>query len=402
MTSKETIMEGSHAIAYAVKACQPHVVSAYPITPQTHIVERISDLVADGEMKTKGKDGKERPCRYVRVESEFSAASVVAGASATGARTYSATTSQGLILMSEVLFNIAGMRLPVVITCANRGLSAPITIWNDHQDSVSQRDNGWIQMYGEHIQEIVDMHIQAFKIAEELKIPAMICLDGFILTHVYEPVELPDEEKVRKFLPDYKPEFYLDPQKPRTFGAFAAPNKYMETRYILDRDLQNAKKRIDEVANEFKNEFGRYFGGLIEEYRTEDAEIMLLAMGSVVGTMKDAIDNMREQGKKVGLIKLRVYRPFPKESLVKAMSKAKVVGILDKNISLGNEGAVFTEVKSALYDQKSRPKALNFIVGLGQRDITTKTIENIVANCEKALTEEVDPIQWMDLIEELI
>ncbi|MFX0061006.1 MAG: pyruvate synthase subunit PorA [Candidatus Hermodarchaeota archaeon] len=388
----KTILEGSHAIAEAVKACKPQVVSAYPITPQTHIVERISDIVAEGELD----------CQYVRVESEFSAASVVLGASATGARTYSATTSQGLILMSEVLFNISGMRLPIVITCANRGLSAPITIWNDHQDSISQRDNGWIQMYGEHIQEIVDMHIQAYKVAEELMIPVMICLDGFILTHVYEPVELFDETQVTKFLPPYKPKYYLNPKKPLTFGAFADPSKYMETRYILEMDMQKALKHLDQVAKDFEKEFGRNFGGLIEEYKTDDAEIILLGMGSVVGTMKDAVDKMREQGKKVGVIKIRVYRPFPKEAISKAVSKAKVIGMLDKNISLGHEGAVFSDVKAVLYAQESRPKALDFIVGLGQRDITINTIENIAAICEEALTKDVKDIHWMDINKELI
>ncbi|HEX7515310.1 MAG TPA: pyruvate synthase subunit PorA [archaeon] len=355
------IMEGSHAIALAVKAARPKVVAAYPITPQTHIVEDISQLIADGELEAE----------YVKVESEHSAMSVCIGASATGARTYTATTSQGLALMHEVVFNAAGMRLPIVMTIANRALSAPLNIWNDHQDSISERDSGWIQIYVEDNTEASDLTIQAYRIAEDkrIQVPMMVCMDGYTLTHTYEPVELLDQDLVDDFLPPYEPTDYLNVDDPKSFGMFADPDHYTEFRYQNHRALQTAKAVMGEVAKEFGEVFGRDYGGLIEEYRCDGAEYVLIAMGSVVGTLKDTVDDLRDAGVRAGAIKLRSYRPFPADEIQGALTGVEAVGILDKNISLGSEGALSADVKSALYRSKSTPKVFSFVAGLGGRDI---------------------------------
>ncbi|MGZ4864453.1 MAG: pyruvate synthase subunit PorA [Halobacteriota archaeon] len=355
------IMEGSHAIALAVKAARPKVIAAYPITPQTHIVEDISQLIADGELEAE----------YVKVESEHSAMSVCIGASATGARTYTATTSQGLALMHEVIFNAAGMRLPIVMTVANRALSAPLNIWNDHQDSISERDSGWIQIYAEDNTEASDLTIQAYRIAEDkrIQVPMMVCMDGYTLTHTYEPVELLDQGLVDDFLPPYEPTDYLNVDDPKSFGMFADPDHYTEFRYQNHRALQTAKAVMREVAKEFGEVFGRDYGGLIEEYRCDGAEHVLIAMGSVVGTLKDTVDDLREAGVRAGAIKLRAYRPFPVDEIQSALTGVEAVGILDKNISLGSEGALSADVKSALYRSKNAPKVFSFVAGLGGRDI---------------------------------
>jgi pyruvate ferredoxin oxidoreductase alpha subunit len=355
------IMEGSHAIALAVKAARPNVVAAYPITPQTHIVEDISQLIADGDLDA----------QYVKVESEHSAMSVCLGASATGARTYTATTSQGLALMHEVLFNAAGMRLPIVMTVANRALSAPLSIWNDHQDSISERDSGWIQIYAEDNTEASDLTIQAYRIAEDsrIQVPVMVCMDGYTLTHTYEPVELLEQDLVDDFLPPYRPADFLNVYDPKSFGMFADPNYYTEFRYQNHRALEAAKAVIPEISSEFGEVFDRDYGGLIEEYRCDDAEYVLMAMGSVVGTLKDTVDDLRDDGVRAGAIKLRSYRPFPVDEIRRALAGLEAVGILDKNISLGFEGALFTDVKASLYHENNAPKAFGFIAGLGGRDI---------------------------------
>ena len=355
------IMEGSHAIALAVKAARPNVVAAYPITPQTHIVEDISQLIADGDLDA----------QYVKVESEHSAVSVCLGASATGARTYTATTSQGLALMHEVLFNAAGMRLPIVMTVANRALSAPLSIWNDHQDSISERDSGWIQIYAEDNTEASDLTIQAYRIAEDsrIQVPVMVCMDGYTLTHTYEPVELLEQDLVDDFLPPYRPADFLNVNDPKSFGMFADPNYYTEFRYQNHRALEAAKAVIPEISSEFGEVFNRDYGGLIEEYRCDDAEYVLMAMGSVVGTLKDTVDDLRDDGLRAGAIKLRSYRPFPVDEIRRALAGLEAVGILDKNISLGFEGALFTDVKASLYHDDNAPKAFGFIAGLGGRDI---------------------------------
>jgi pyruvate ferredoxin oxidoreductase alpha subunit len=386
------IMEGSHAIALAVKAARPNVVAAYPITPQTHIVEDISQLIADGDLEAE----------YVKVESEHTAMSVCIGASATGARTYTATTSQGLALMHEVLFNAAGMRLPIVMTVANRALSAPLNIWNDHQDSVSERDSGWIQIYAEDNTEASDLTIQAYRIAEDNRsqIPIMICMDGYTLTHTYEPVELLDQDLVDDFLPPYAPADYLTVDDPKSFGMFADPNYYTEFRYQNHQALETAKTIIADVSREFGEVFGRDHGGLIETYRCEDAAYVLMAMGSVVGTLKDSVDDLRAAGIRAGAIKVRSYRPFPAEDIRKALVDVEAVGILDRNISLGFEGALSADVKAALYRSDSTPKVFSFIAGLGGRDIPKRTFRKMFDCIRK--DKQISTSEFIDLRAEIL
>lgn len=379
MTERMVVVEGSYTVAHAVKVCRPNVISAYPITPQTHIVEDLSQFMADGELPN---------CEYINVESEFSAISTLIGASAAGARTYSSTTSQGLELMHEVLFNTSGMRLPIVMTVANRAVSAPINIWNDHQDSISQRDTGWIQLYAEDTQEAGDMTAQAYRISEdkEVQLPSMVCMDGFILSHVYEPVILLEQELTDEFLPPYNPEHILDPDNPKTFGAFADPTTYTEFRYLQQQAMETAKGKIKQAADDFHQMFGRYYGGLIDTYMAEDAEILLLAMGSVIGTIKDVIDRSRSEGIKVGLVKVRAFRPFPVEAIRRAVSNAAVIVTLDKNISLGlNEGALCTEVKACLYNSNINAPVMGFMLGQGGRDIPRRTIRMIIEKAGKAM-----------------
>ena len=375
-TANMKVVEGSYAVAHAVMCCRPDVISAYPITPQTHIVENLSQMVADGELDSE----------FLTVDSEFSALSVLVGSSAAGARSYSSTTSQGLALMYEVLYNVSGMRLPIVMNVANRALGAPLNIWNDQQDSVGARDVGWLQIYVEDVQEAVDATLQAYKIAEdkEIRTPIMVCMDGFILTHVYEPVELLDKEKAREFLPAYQPANILDPANPKTFGAFADPSTYTEFRYQQFEAQLKALDKIEKVAREFEETFGRYYGGLIDSYRAEDAEIVIVTMGSVIGTIKDAIDAMRSEGKKVGLVKVRSYRPFPVKALRKALKDASVIAVIEKDVAIGSEAGLVTDLKAAFYNSEIRTPIIGFTAGLGGRDITVKDIRKIVDKAETA------------------
>ncbi len=384
------VIEGSMAVAEAVKVCRPHVISAYPITPQTHIVEDLSQMVADGDLKAE----------LINVESEFGAASVILGASAAGARAYSATTSQGLLLMAEVLFNIAGLRLPVSITVANRAVSAPINIWNDHQDAMTVRDSGWIQLYAEDCQEVHDMQLQAYRIAEkaEISLPVLINMDGFILTHAFEPVELIDQKAADEFLPPYKPEKYLNVKDPVTFGILAEPPYYAETRYRLQQAIEASKQVIEQVADDFNKKFGRYAGGLVDKYRLDGARTALVGMGSIVGTMREAVDRMREQGEKVGLLKVRAFRPFPREAICDALKDVDTVVVMEKAISLGLGGILLNEMKSAFYGSKKQPRLCGAILGLGGRDVPTKSI---VRTTNKAKTETFED-HFVDLREELI
>ncbi|MDD1672736.1 MAG: pyruvate ferredoxin oxidoreductase [Methanomicrobiales archaeon] len=363
------ITEGSFAVADAVRLSRPGVIAAYPITPQTHIVERLAEMVADGELESE----------YITVESEFSALSACLGASAAGSRTYSATTSQGLALMYEVCFNVAGMRLPILMTIANRAMSAPLSIWNDQQDSISLRDSGWIQFYAEDNQEATDLHFIGYRAIEDHRVllPAMVCFDGYILTHTYEPVDIPTEEEVNGYLPPFKPYQRLDAADPISFGMYATPEYYMEFRYEIDQAMQRANEVIIQAGKEFGEHFGREYGSLVESYRMDDADTALVAMGSVCGTIKDAIDELRSEGKKVGLVRLRTYRPFPTMELKKALDGVSRVAVLDRNISLGSKGAVGLEVKDALYG--SGIVVLDYIVGLGGRDIRKKDIAAITA-----------------------
>lgn len=388
------VVEGSYAVAHAAMCCSPDVVSAYPITPQTHIVEHLSQMVADGELCAE----------FLTVDSEFSALSVLVGASAMGARCYSSTTSQGLALMYEVLYNVSGLRMPVVMTVANRALGAPLNIWNDQQDSIGARDVGWLQLYVENVQEAVDTTPQAYKISEDLGIltPIMVCMDGFILTHVYEPVELLDKEKVAGFLPAFKPKYVLDPADPKTIGAFADPSTYTEFRYLQFDAQQKALAKIEEVAKEFQETFGRSFGGLIDTYHTEDADVVLVTMGSVIGTIKDAIDEMRSEGIKVGLVKVRSYRPFPVQALRKAMKDAGVIAVIEKDVSIGNEAGLVTDLKAAFYNSKIRTPIIGFTAGLGGRDITVKNIRKIVQKASAAKKSIESEFEFLDLRTEIL
>jgi pyruvate ferredoxin oxidoreductase alpha subunit len=375
-------LEGSFAMAQAAKLCRPGVIAAYPITPQTHIVENLSQFIADGELDAKS----------VNVESEHSAASCVLGSQAAGVRSFTCSSSQGLILMSEVLFCIAGMRLPVMLVCANRALSAPINIWNDQQDSIAVRDAGWIQLYAENNQEAVDLIIASHKIAEDPKVmlPAMVCVDGFILTHGMEVVDIPEQKDVDEFLPPYNPPYKLDPKNPMSFGLLGTPDVYLETRYAIQKTLGDVLKMIPTVGKEYQDKFGRDSLRLIEEYKTDDAETILIAMGSVCGTIKDVVDSQRKQGKKVGLLKIVSYRPFPKQAIKKALDSAKNIGVIDKDISLGSDGALYSEVKSVISSDK---KISGFIAGLGGRDIKAKTVEEIIDLSEK----EENSCRFIDL-----
>lgn len=363
------ITEGSHAVAEAVKFCRPEVIAAYPITPQTHIVEALADMVANCELDSE----------YICVESEFSALSACLGASAAGSRVYSATSSQGLALMFEVCFNVAGMRLPVVMSIANRSLGAPLSIWNDQQDSISLRDSGWMQVYAEDNQEATDLHFIAYKVAEDhdILLPAFVCFDGFILSHTYEPVDVPTQEEVDAYLPSFKPYQRLDAADPISMGMYATPDYYMEFRYEISRAMERAKEALKHAGREFGEQFGRDYSAPVEGYRLEDADTAIVALGSICGTVKDAIDEMRESGRKVGLLKIRSFRPFPDKEILKALNDVSTVAVLDGNVSLGSGagGAVGLEVKDALYGSGIDVK--DYITGLGGRDVRRRDIANI-------------------------
>jgi len=373
--------EGSLAIAKTIEECRPEVVAVYPITPQTHIVESLAKLKAE----------KSVSYEYITAESELSAASIVLGASASGARTYTATSSQGLLLMTEVLFNIAGLRLPVVMTCANRAVSAPINIWNDQQDIMTIRDAGWIILFAESNQEAVDLHIQAYKIAEKISLPVAVCVDGFALTHTFEPIELRDQKNIDKFLPKYKPkkETFLDPKNPITIGGLCAPSSYMLIREGLHQDLLASKKIIKEEFLKFNNLFSikknvddcKISDGLIEYSGPSNPELVFIASGSVLGTIKSTYDYNLRQKNKIGVLNIKCLRPFPDEETVNFISKIKPknIAIVDRSISLGQTGILFSEIKTACYG-KTEIKIKNFIMGLGGKDITPKDIQNIVLN----------------------
>ncbi len=385
-------LEGSRAVAEIIKLCKPGVISAYPITPQTHIVEELAQMVANGELNA----------QFVNVESEHSAASVVLGAVAAGVRAFTATSSQGLLYMAEVLFNISGLRLPLVMTCANRAISAPINIWNDQQDSVSLRDSGWIQLYAENIQEAVDLHLVAYRLSEDksIMLPVMVCMDGFILTHGMERVDIPAQEEVDKFLPAYKPLYKLDPAEPLTMGLLADPDYYLETRFAIQETFKDTLKILPKINEEFKNHFGRdYKDGLIEEYLTRDAEKVIVAMGSVCGTIKEVVDAQRAKGKKLGLLKVISYRPFPYARVYDVLKNVPRAAVLDKAISPGAYAPLAIEVKAAFSGKKKSPKVISsFVAGLGGRDITLESVKEIFSK----LTQKEVNLEFIDLKPELL
>ena len=377
------VMTANKAVAEAVRLAKPQVIPVYPITPQTTISEYLAQYVADERINAK----------YVKVESEHSAISAAVGASGAGVRVFTATSSQGLMLMHEILFAAAGMRTPIVLADANRAISAPLNIWNDQQDSIAQRDSGWLQIYVENAQEALDTTLMAYKISENPKVllPSMVCLDGFILTHTVEPVEIPDEKAVDEFLPPYKPKHsYLDPNEPMSVGTLADPDYYLEARYDIQVAMDNSLEVIQETCDEFAEKFGRKYG-LIETYKTEDAEIIFVAMGSICSTLRIMVDQLRKQGEKVGLLKVRTYRPFPAETINEAVKNCDKLAVLDKNVTFGIGGALYTYIKSKIHKD-----AYGFIVGLGGRDITPDTILEIY---EKAKNPEKE-VSWIGLKEE--
>jgi pyruvate ferredoxin oxidoreductase alpha subunit len=357
------VCEASMAVALGAKLCRPQVVPCYPITPQTHIVERVADFVNDGKLDA----------RLIHVESEHSALSSGLGASATGARVFTATASQGLALMYEILPIVAGMRLPIVMAVANRALSAPINIWNDHSDSVSARDQGWFQLWVESSQEALDSVVQAFKIAEDGQVlmPGMVNLDGFTLSHVWESVDVPEQAKVDDFLPQYEAEDFLDPDNPKTFGPIGFPNSFMEFKRQQEDALQASMAKIKQVNREFEKEFGRSYGdGLLETFELEDAEYAILGMGTLCGTAKEVVRQLRAKGEKAGLIRLRSLRPFPVKELQAAVKNLQGLAVIDRHVSLGFEGPLASDVKSVLQALPDAPFVSALVAGLGGRDIT--------------------------------
>lgn len=381
-------IEGSMGVALGVSLCRPEVICAYPISPQTHIVENLGTLT---------RQGKIEHCEYINVESEFAAMSTAIGASVAGARAYTATASQGLLYMTEAIYNAAGLGLPIVMTVANRAIGAPINIWNDHSDSLSQRDSGWIQLYVESNQEAVDMHIQAFRIAEELSLPVMVCMDGFVLTHAVERMDIPDQEKVDEFLPPYSPRQVLDPDAPVTIGAMVGPEAFTEVRYLAHAKHIEGLSVIEKVGEEFKNIFGRDSGGLVSCYRCEDADIRILAMGAAVGTIKDTVDELREAGIKVGVVSLKCYRPFPVKAVREALAGAKTVLVVDRALGAGSGGVVMMDVVCAVRDMALDVRSV--IAGLGGRAITKASVAKIVrATADGVLADTT----FMDLDEDLV
>ncbi len=362
-------LNGDEAVAYGAKLCRPHVVPVYPITPQTIVVERISEFVANGLMD----------CEYVHVESEHSAMCAAMGASLVGARAFTATSSQGLAYMHEMLHYVSGSRFPVVMMNANRTLAAPWNIFGDQRDSIAQRDTGWIQVYVENGQEALDMIIQAYAIAEDDSVytPVMVNLDGFVNTHTYELVDIPSQEDVDEFLPPFRSKNAVYFDNPRSYCMSAATDWNTEFRYQQHQAMNNAKKVIAEVDKRFGHKFGRYYGGLVEEYKCNDADVVLVAMGSVIGTSRIVVDKLRERGLKVGLVKLRFLRPFPMEYFKELGRRVKGIGIIDRDLSFGYEGAVASEVKSALCSSGNCPKVINYIAGIAGRDITKENIEEM-------------------------
>lgn len=385
-------IEGSQAMAQAVVACKPQVVAAYPISPQTHIVEALSKLVKDGELQD---------CEYLNVESEYAAMSASIGASAVGARAYTATASQGLLFMVEAVYNASGLGLPIVMTVANRAIGAPINIWNDHTDAMSQRDSGWLQLYAETNQEAADLHVQAFRIAEELSLPVMVCMDGFILTHAVEQVDVPEEEQVAKFLPPYEPRQVLDPEHPMSIGAMVGPEAFTEVRYLAHHKQKQALELIPQVQKEFEKIFGRQSGGLIHTYHCDDADTIIVALGSVVGTLKDVVDERRAQGEKIGVLSICSFRPFPFEAVGNALKNAKTIISFEKAFQVGIGGIVSSHIFHSLrdIDPDLHPDLYEVIAGLGGRNITKHSIHDMLDSAQK---NELEPLTFLDLDRTLV
>jgi pyruvate ferredoxin oxidoreductase alpha subunit len=383
-------IEGSRAMAEAIGLCRPEVICAYPITPQTHIVEGLGEMVRTGEISK---------CEFINVESEFAALSVAIGASAAGARAYTATASQGLLYMAEAVYNASGLGLPIVMTLGNRAIGAPINIWNDHSDAMAVADSGWMQLFAETNQEAADLHIQAFRLAEELSMPVMVCVDGFILTHAVERVDIPEQADVDAYLPPYEPVQVLDPQDPISIGAMVGPDAFTEVRYLQHYKQTLALRLIPEYAAEFKNRFGRDSGGLLRSYRCEDAELIVVAMGSVNGTIKDTIDEMRADELSVGLVTLVAFRPFPTVALREKLVRARNVVVIEKSLAVGMGGPLANNVDLALRNVAGAPQVHSVIAGLGGRPITKASLHRVLRG---AFIQPWEGSHFLDLNEKIV
>jgi len=383
-------IEGSQAVARAVTLCRPEVIAAYPISPQTHIVESLSDRVRTGELAS---------CEYLMVESEFGAMSACIGASGAGARTYTATSSQGLLFMAEALFNASGLGLPIVMTVANRAIGAPINIWNDHSDAMSMRDSGWIQLYAESNQEAVDLHIQAYRLSESLSVPVMVCMDGFVLTHAFEQVDLPTQEEVDAFVPSFVPQQMLDPADPVTIGAMVGPEAFAEVKYLMHAKQMAALDEIPLIAEEFHAAFGRSSGGLLKPYRVEDADTVVVALGSVLGTIEEVVDDLRDEGVSVGVLGITCFRPWPVAEVREALGHAKRVIVVEKAFAVGAGGIVGQNTRDAT---RGLPvEVYDVVAGLGGRPITRASLQRLL---DEVLEGRVDPqrLHFLDLDFELV
>lgn len=369
MEQQRIFVSGNDAVAMGARLARPHVISAYPITPQTIVVERLSDYVEDGSLKAE----------FMYVESEHSAMSAAMGVSSVGARAFTATSSQGLLHMAEAMHYASGARFPIVMMNANRAVAVPWSIYGDQRDSLGLLDSGWIQVYVEDAQEALDMTIQAYKIAEKPDVltPFMVNLDGFVLTHTYEPVCVPPQDKVDAFLPMYETTNKMDLNNPTSLCFSSAPADNMEFKYVQNQGMEASRAHIEAVDKEFGDMFGRYYGGMTESYKCEDADAVLVTLGSVTGTARTVVDDLRAEGKKVGVFKIRYMRPFPEAELKALGEQVKNLAVLEKNFSFGYEGTVFTNVNSALTDLAEVPKTRNFIAGFGGRDISRDNVREM-------------------------
>lgn len=381
-------VEGSVAVATAVARCRPQVVCAYPISPQTHIVEALARQVRTGELA---------PCEFVNVESEFAALSVAIGASATGSRAYTATASQGLLFMAEALYNAAGLGMPIVMTVANRAIGAPINIWNDHSDSLSQRDAGWVQLYAETNQDAADLHLLAFRLAEELSVPVMVCVDGFVLTHAFEAVDVPGQAQADEFLPPFVPRQSLDPDRPVSIGAMVGPEAFTEVRYLAHATVQRALTRIPQLSADLSTVLGRPAGGLVTPYRTAGAGTVVVALGSVLGTLKDTVDGLRDDGLPVGVLGLTTFRPFPAAALRAALAGARRVVVLERAFPSGAGGIVTAELTAAVRGLDVVPYQV--VAGLGGRPVASAELAEALW---AAHSDRLAPVTFLGLKSDLV
>ena len=377
------VMEGNHAVSYGAKAAEVDVIAAYPITPQTQIVELLSEMCASGELNAK----------FIKVESEHSAMAAAVGASAAGARAFTATSSQGLLLMHEMLHWAVGARLPIVMANVNRSVGPPWNVWTDQNDTLSQRDVGWLQVYCESNQEVFDTVLHSFWVSEKLSLPTMLILDAFYLSHTSEIVDVMEAEEARKFLPPFEPKQFLNPADPHSFGNLTAPDAYYELRYEIDQDLRRGIDLMKQADKEFEKLYGRSYG-IIEEYRTDGAETLLFTSGTITGTSRVVIDEWRDRGKKVGLVKMRLFRPFPVEDVRRICRSAKKIAVIDRNIGFSIGGIWAQEIRAALYGSGYYRPVFGYIAGIGGRDVTPDTVNEILEHVEHLEKPDQD-VYWI-------